>query len=215
MPRVNTGARERIIIGAVDMLGRRGLSGTSLRELAEYAGAPLGSIYHYFPGGKPQLAAEAVRFDGDQVRQALARELQAGPLVGVRGFLARRRQAVIDSDFRAGCPSLAVAIEEPLDDAAAEAVSAAGAALSSWAATLAGSLRQYGVDDPQAGQLATLVIAALEGMVAMCRAQRDIQPFDDATAQLEALVAATVIRARKPVATAQPSVTPPKERPVQ
>jgi hypothetical protein len=86
------------------------------------------------------------------------------------------------------------------------------AVFASWAGTLADSLRQYGVSDPQAGQLATLVISALEGMIALSRAQRDIQPFDDATAQLEALVAATVIRARKPLSTAQPTGTPPKER---
>ena len=59
-------SRQRLVAGAADMMRRRGLNATSVRELAKHAQAPLGSTYHYFPGGKYQLAAEAVaqrRFD--------------------------------------------------------------------------------------------------------------------------------------------------------
>ena len=55
------GSRDRLVIGAADMIRRRGLNATSVRELAKHAGAPLGSTYHYFPGGKQQVVTEAVR----------------------------------------------------------------------------------------------------------------------------------------------------------
>jgi AcrR family transcriptional regulator len=50
--------RQQIVAGAAALISRRGLAGTSIRGLAEYAAAPLGSTCHYFPGRKSQLAAE-------------------------------------------------------------------------------------------------------------------------------------------------------------
>ena len=55
-------SRQQLVAGAADMIRRRGLNATSIREVAKHAGTPLGSTYHYFPGGKHQLAAEAVRY---------------------------------------------------------------------------------------------------------------------------------------------------------
>lgn len=185
-------ARRRIVIGAADMLSRRGLTATSVRELAKHAQAPLGSTYHYFPGGKQQLATEAVRYAGETVSRALSKRLQAGPVEGLRAFLALWRKTVLDSGFRAGCPVLAVAVEEPADEAATEAIVAAAEVFTAWEKLLADSLCQHGADDASAAQLATLIVAAVEGTVGMCRAKRDIRPLDDVAIQLESLVAAAI-----------------------
>ncbi|KAB2346525.1 TetR/AcrR family transcriptional regulator [Actinomadura rudentiformis] len=181
-------SRQRIVVGAADLIRRRGLAGSTVRDLAGHSGAPLGSTYHYFPRGKQQLAAEAVRYAGDLVQTYLRRELHAGPIAGLRAFLGLWRQTVLDSDFRAGCPVLAVAVEEPPADGAPEALNAAAEVFAAWQQMLSTSLRENGVEPDQAGQLATLIVAAVEGTVAMCRAQRDISPLDEVTAQLEALI---------------------------
>ncbi|MFD0487949.1 TetR family transcriptional regulator [Saccharopolyspora spinosporotrichia] len=65
--------RLQLVAGAADMIRRRGLNATSIREVAKHAQAPLGSTYHYFPGGKRQLAGEAVRFAGRPFRSCCAR----------------------------------------------------------------------------------------------------------------------------------------------
>src|SRR5437764_9633704 len=109
-------ARERIVAGAADMISRRGLNATSIRELAKHAKAPLGSTYHYFPEGKGQLATEAVQYAGGTVARILRKELDGGPAAGLRAFLSLWRSIVIESDFRAGCPVLAVSVEEPPAD---------------------------------------------------------------------------------------------------
>src|SRR5215211_8556575 len=80
-------ARDKLVMGAADMISRRGLNATSVRELAKHARAPLGSTYHYFPGGKQQVATEAVHFAGDLVVRALTAELRSGPVAGLRAFL--------------------------------------------------------------------------------------------------------------------------------
>jgi AcrR family transcriptional regulator len=138
-------ARERIVAGAADMISRRGLNATSIRETAKHARAPLGSTYHYFPEGKQQLATEAVRYTGEWVARRLRRELEAGPVAGLRAFLALWRKIVVDSDFRAGCPVLAVSIEEPATDETPAALVAAADVFAAWESLLADSLRgEYG-----------------------------------------------------------------------
>ncbi|SEH00235.1 DNA-binding transcriptional regulator, AcrR family [Nonomuraea solani] len=181
-------SRERIIMGAADLIRRRGLAGSTVRDLAAHSGAPFGSTYHYFPEGKQQLAAEAVRFAGDLVSRVLERELRAGPAAGLRAFLGLWRQTVLDSDFNAGCPVLAVAVEEPPGEGGSPAITAAAEVFTAWEGLLSAALREDGAGGEDAARLATLIVAAVEGTVAMCRAKRDIRPLDDVAAQLELLV---------------------------
>ncbi|MBB3753231.1 AcrR family transcriptional regulator [Mycolicibacterium sp. BK634] len=180
-------SRQRMVAGAADMISRRGLNATSVRELAKHADAPLGSTYHYFPGGKYDLATEAVRWADDLTVDVLSRELAAGPRAGLQAFLDMWRKVVLDSDFRAGCPVLAVSVEDLPDDHNAPR-DAAAAAFRRWTALLAESLRKSGCQEAEAERVATLIVAAVEGTVAMCRAQRSIAPLDQVTAQLSLIV---------------------------
>ena len=183
--------RQQMVIGAADMIRRRGLNATSVRELAKHTGAPLGSTYHYFPGGKQQLAAEAVKWAGDTVAHILERRLEDGPIDGLRAFLALWRATITDSDFRAGCPVLAVSIEDPADGET-EVLATAAEVFASWEKLLAQSLRRHGAGRRQAEQLATLIVASVEGTVAMCRAKRSAQPLDDVGVQLEEMINAVI-----------------------
>jgi AcrR family transcriptional regulator len=188
VPKRSTPSRERIVVGAADMISRRGLSATSIRHMAAYAEAPLGSTYHYFPEGKQQLATEAIRYQGDFVARSLRKELEAGPGAGLRAFLALWRKIVVDTDFHAGCPVLAVAIEEPPGDEIPPALAVAAEVFEMWESLLSDSLREHGVQAEEAEQLATLVVAAVEGTVALCRAKRSIKPLDQTAEQLQALL---------------------------
>jgi AcrR family transcriptional regulator len=136
------------------------------------------STYHYFPGGKQQLATEAVRWAGDTVAHMLQRRLKDGPVEGLRAFLALWRETIITSHFHAGCPVLAVSVEEPTGGET-EVLDAAANAFGTWETLLAQSLRRHGAIRRQAAQLATLIVVAVEGTVAMCRAKRSAQPLDD------------------------------------
>jgi AcrR family transcriptional regulator len=182
-------SRQRLVAGAADMMRRRGLNATSVRELAKHAQAPLGSTYHYFPGGKYQLAAEAVQWADDLTARALIKELRAGPLAGLRAFLQMWRKILTDSDFGAGCPVLAASVEDLPEDATAPR-DAAAAAFGNWTSILAQSLRDHGATDVDAHRIAIVIVAAVEGSVAMCRALRSAEPLDQVAAQLELLVGA-------------------------
>ncbi|MFM9610593.1 TetR/AcrR family transcriptional regulator [Streptomyces sp. V2] len=191
----NTPSRDRIVAGAADLISRRGLNATSIRELAKHAKAPLGSTYHYFPEGKQQLATEAVRFAGTTVSRILREELAAGPAAGLRAFLALWRGVVLKSDYHAGCPVLAVSVEEPLTDEVPPSLTAADEAFDDWQRLLADSLRAHGLDADRAEAVAALVVASVEGAIAMCRAKRSMVPLDLVAQQLETVIEDAV---RKP-----------------
>jgi AcrR family transcriptional regulator len=181
-------ARQRVVAAAAEMLARHGLNATSIREMAKRAEAPLGSTYHHFPGGKQQVVVEAVTFAGGHAGASLARHLQAGSVEGLRGFLAMWREILVRSKFRLGCPVMAAAVEEPIDDVAEDALKAAANVFKSWEDTLAAALTADGCDRTTAAGLATLVVASVEGAVVLCRARRGIAAFDRVAKQLEKMV---------------------------
>jgi len=63
--------RRTMIAGAASLLARRGMGATSFSEVLAATGAPRGSLYHHFPGGKDELMAEATRYAGDRLLHAL------------------------------------------------------------------------------------------------------------------------------------------------
>src|SRR5919197_1479958 len=82
-------ARERMIQSAALLFRRQGIEGTSFSDVLEHSGAPRGSIYHHFPGGKSQLAEEATRYAGDFIAAGLVTALaEDDPRAAIRAFTA-------------------------------------------------------------------------------------------------------------------------------
>ena len=66
-----TGTRERIVTATNELFRRRGYNGTSLKDVTVASGATTGSLYHFFPGGKAELAA--FHDDVDELRDRVER----------------------------------------------------------------------------------------------------------------------------------------------
>lgn len=191
------GVRHRLVMGAADLIGRRGLRGATVRDLAWHSGTPEGSTYHYFPGGKQELAAAAVRLIGEQVTQQMSTGCEeAGPVQGLRVLVEIARQLMLSTDCQGGCPVLAVAVEGRDGYTAAPALDAAAEAYDSWTSVLADSLIRYGIGEPEAKRVGTLAVAALEGAIALCRAKGHIGPINEVAQPLESLFRSLVDAAR-------------------
>jgi AcrR family transcriptional regulator len=179
-------SRQRMVTSAALLFRERGYSGTGFRDVIEHSGAPRGSIYHHFPGGKSQLAEETMRWAGSVIARQLDRATRAGdPIGALRTFVAGWREVLEGSDFRAGCPVVAVAVEA---DAGDEALAAAGGAFAEWERLIAKMLRDAGVSRADSARLATLTVAATEGAIVLCRARSDIRPLTTVARELETAI---------------------------
>jgi hypothetical protein len=76
-------------------------------------------------------------------------------------------------------------------------VEAAADVFRTWESLLATSLQEHGVAAPRARRLATLVVTAAEGAVAVCRAERSTRALDDVAVELDELLSAASCRPRR------------------
>ncbi|MDT4993866.1 MAG: TetR/AcrR family transcriptional regulator, lmrAB and yxaGH operons repressor [Actinoplanes sp.] len=170
--------RERMISGAVRLLARQGLQGTSFAEVLQLTGAPRGSVYHHFPGGKDQLVAAAVDAAGGQALTILDGLAGAPADQVAETFLGLWRLLLQRTDCTMGCAVLAVTVAT----GSPELLDKAAAVFRTWRTRLADLLDQGGL--PGAAGHAVTLVAAAEGAVVLSRAERSIEPFDAVAAQL-------------------------------
>src|SRR5436190_4741239 len=112
MVKAEPGPRERMIVSTALLVRERGARATSLDAVLEHSGAPRGSIYHHFPGGREQLLREATDYAGRYVERRLERGDDL--LAALDELFEEYRENLVASDFKAGCPVVAVAVESEL-----------------------------------------------------------------------------------------------------
>lgn len=183
--------RQRMIEQAVLLLAKKGLQGASFSEVLEASGAPRGSLYHHFPGGKDELVLAALTLAGDRALGVLS-ALEGRPAADVaKTFLGLWRGLLVQANFSAGCAVAAVtaATESPV------LLERAAQVFRGWRIRLAHLLAAGGVDRSRAPALAASLIAACEGAVAIARAERSLEPFDLVAAEQMAAIEAATLRA--------------------
>ena len=174
-------SRVKMVRSAATLFGSRGLNATSFSDVLADSGAPRGSIYHHFPGGKKQLAEDAIGWTSEQIVGHL-RACPADTPDGVLGwFIELWRQSVRGSGGSAGCPVAGVAVDT---GAADELTRAARVAFASWAGTLAEQLAAVGVPAARARSIAVTALAAMEGALILCRAERSGEPLERVAEEL-------------------------------
>jgi AcrR family transcriptional regulator len=155
--------------------------------LAE-SGAPRGSVYYHFPGGRNELIGAAVEVAGERMRETMERASDgAGPQEALAAFADFWKTRLVSSDFRAGCPIVAAAVD--YEHLVPEAKEAVREVFAQWHDLLVGVLTQAGRTPARAQSLATLGISAVEGAVLMCRIRGSHQPLDDVVAELGPVLA--------------------------
>ncbi|MCM1976674.1 TetR/AcrR family transcriptional regulator [Streptomyces sp. NBC_00347] len=181
-------SRDRMVLSTVALLPEYGASGTSIDRVLAHSGAPRGSVYHHFPGGRTQLIDEAVTLAGDFISGLIDTKMQTGdPVEAIDAFFVMWRDRLVESDFRAGCPIVAVAVES--NDEAPQLTRSAAAVFARWQEAFAALFVRHGLTGERSRRLGSFVIAAVEGAVIMCRAERSTAPLDAAAAEIHDLLA--------------------------
>ena len=175
-------SRDRMIVSTALLIRERGARATSLDDILEHSGAPRGSIYHHFPGGREQLLREATDYAGAYVARRLERT--DDPLAAIDSLYAEYCTNLRESDFRAGCPVVAVAVEGP--DLREHVVGA----FQRWREAIARGFAAAGIDVARADELALLTISAFEGGLILARAYHDLAPLENVRREIRERVQA-------------------------
>ena len=176
-----------MLASTVTLLCERGTCGTSIDAVLAHGGAHRGSLYHHFPGGRAELVGTAVRQAGDYIGSLFEAVAEGGDIrTGLQLFVQFWKQALIDSDYQAGCPIVALAVDGHND--IPDSTEMVAEIVGRWHHTCTGVLEQHGYDPARAQRLATLTVAAVEGAVILCRAQRSSEPLDAVVTEPLAIV---------------------------
>ncbi|MDX6740778.1 TetR/AcrR family transcriptional regulator [Actinocorallia sp. A-T 12471] len=184
------GPRAAMIQSAIGMIRRQGVAATSFADVLADSGAPRGSVYHHFPGGRAQLIEDATRSAAAYLGGAVARVFAASDTpAALRALVDVWRRGLEAGDYEVGCPIVAAALgtERTARDVAGETFAA-------WCALIADKLVADGADRERAESVAVLVIGGLEGALVMAQAQRSSAPLDSVADELGILCRAVTNR---------------------
>jgi len=159
----------RIVRATLDLLSQSGLSGVGINQVVAASSAPRGSIYHFFPGGKLELATvalkEAEQAEGQwfcgifQQRESIAKKVEL--------LFTDAAKLLEASEFMKGCPVAAVALDLDRDSERLRAVCCA--TFMTWQSIIAAGLDE--VPEAERPGLAELILATLEGALILSRAE--------------------------------------------
>lgn len=168
--------KERILDSSGELFRRQGYMGTGVKQILAAAGAPFGSLYHHFPGGKAELGAETVRRSGALYGLLLGEF--AGPEVelttGIRAFFAGAAETLVETDYADACPIATVALEVSSTDE--ELRRACADVFNAWIEGGTARFAAAGIPRARARELVIQMLAALEGAFVLARALRSIEP---------------------------------------
>lgn len=167
-----TPTRERFVTETAALLRIQGYAATGVQQIIAAARAPFGSLYHHFPGGKAELAAEAIRTSGAAYVALVPAVLDPVPdlATGVRVFFATAADNLTASGYADACPIATVALEvastnEILRQATADV-------FDGWLAFGTAYFVGRGLSEELARALTLAVVTALEGAFVLDQATR-------------------------------------------
>src|SRR5215475_12779170 len=104
MPR-RTDSRSRMIHAAAELFRQRGYHATTFSDVVRESGAPRGSTYFHFPGGKQELAREAIARAGDEVEEMVdeAARHADDPASLIRAMAQILTSRLERSGYQSGC----------------------------------------------------------------------------------------------------------------
>ncbi len=171
-----TDTRDRLVEVSGALLQRQGLTGTGIKQILAGAGAPYSSLYHYFPGGKEELAATAIRVSGARYQALVETVWDRTPDVisGVGAVFEGAAQTLESTDFAVACPIATVALEVASTNDQLRQITAE--VFEAWIESGAARFELAGISARDARALALTLISLLEGAFILSQALRDAEP---------------------------------------
>ncbi|GAA3824253.1 TetR/AcrR family transcriptional regulator [Nocardioides panacisoli] len=187
---------QRITTAMTELLRRQGYAATGIQQLAEASGAPVGSIYHHFKGGKRAVAHRALEESGAAYLELLVLLLGRydDPVAGIEGVFADAAETIESTGWANLCPVGTVLGE--VADVEPELRAAGDRVIASWIEAGTEHYERCGLSGPDARSFVYALVAGLEGAFILARAQRSREPLLAAGRVLAGSLAALLATAR-------------------
>lgn len=214
--------RDQIITAASELLEQQGYHATSLGQILDRCGAPKGSLYYHFPGGKEELVATAVRHSAGIMAELVQARMEVGdhPAGAIANLILSLAERIRSSNYRSGSLIATVALEAA--GAGGQVDQACRDAYQLWENTYRDGLHGAGYPPDLADRLAKLAVSSLEGAILLSRVERSTEPLLELADELfRAIEAACAVPALTPAPRPQapklngiPARAPLRQRPV-
>jgi AcrR family transcriptional regulator len=175
---MTTDTKDRIMLVTSELFRRQGMNGTGLKQITREAQAPFGSLYHFFPGGKEQLAEEVIRTSGKEYFELVIAVFDASPdlLAGIASTFEAAAALLIATDYADACPIAAIALEVASTDGPLR--SAVADVFTDWIESGTRHFDISGLSLRARRRLVISIITGLEGAFVLSRALRSIEPLE-------------------------------------
>lgn len=172
--------RTRILLACAELYRRQGMTGTGLKQIAQAADAPFGSIYHFFPGGKAQLTEEVIRWSGAMYRDAVLAVLRGFPDLpsSIEGAFANAALVLEATDYADACPIETIALEVASTDERLRI--ATSEVFTNWIDVGVEHLEDTGLSADACRRVMFAFVTSLEGAFVLARAMRSTEPLEAA-----------------------------------
>lgn len=167
--------REAILTAAAELMRQKGYAAVGMKDIVAASGAPIGSLYHHFRGGKLQIAREALVNAGAAYGLLIPTLVDGYRDLGdaIEGIFAQAAQDMATTGFANMCPVGSVAAETA--DTVEELRATAAGVFSGWLDGGAAYFEQRGLGADLARQVTVALITALEGGFLLARTLRDVE----------------------------------------
>ena len=190
--------RERLLATTAELFQRQGYNGTSMKQITDGAEATTGSLYHFFPGGKDELAAEVIRTAGAGYLEVfeIVTAVAKSSTEAISMLFNGAADTLERSDYVDACPIFTVALEVASADETLRM--ACQSVFVAWTATATAMFRKDGLTPKAANALAATVVAAIGGAFTLARTSRDANVMRSIGHNVATLIAAETTKPAKP-----------------
>lgn len=169
--------RESILTAAAELMRHKGYAAVAMKDVVVASGAPIGSLYHHFPGGKIQIAREALVNAGVAYGMLIPTLIDPYDDLGeaIDAAFIQAAEDMSSTGFTNMCPVASVAAE--VADTVTELRDTTAAIFAGWLDGGTAYFRSRGLSETAARDVTVALIGALEGAFVLARTLRSTEPL--------------------------------------
>lgn len=169
--------RESILTAAAELMRRTGYAGLGMKDIVDASGAPIGSLYHHFRGGKVDIARAALINSGTAYGLLIPSIVDEHTDLGeaLESAFQQAAEDMATTGFLNMCPVASVAGE--VADTVPELRDACALVFTAWIDGGAAYFEGRGLSAGVAREVILVLVGALEGAFLLARTLRSDEPL--------------------------------------